>query len=269
MIGIGICLREVGHHGADLTSGLRRRGAWREAAHDRVAARGALVEVVGARQQHRRQRRRQPQVEVEADDRALEALRRDADDRQGHAVHAHGPADDIGRGGEPRLPERVGDHRHRRSAASRGVVDAERASLRHAHAERGEEVAGHQLREHSLRVPGLADGDRGVAPRADAGDGPQPLAQVAVLGPRHAGIGAGLAPWLDQLQPGDVDTRHRRQDQVVDPREHRGVHADARRQRQDGDDRQARPARQAAPRVPQILPGRPHVSARAARAARA
>ena len=62
-------------------------------------------------------------VERAADVGAEEALRRDADDREGHALDRQASADDVRRAAVPPLPEAVADHRDRavRPAAARIV----------------------------------------------------------------------------------------------------------------------------------------------------
>src|SRR5471032_1917535 len=77
--------------------------------------------------------------------------------------------------------------------------------------------------------------------------------QIAVLGPRRARIGPGVGARLDALHARRVgDAGDRLQDHRLNPREHRGVHADPDAERNDDDGRQAWHPADHPPRLPHV-----------------
>ena len=101
---------------------------------------------------------------------------------------------------------------------------------------------------------GVADVERHHAKGEQVGQRAHPVAQVAVLEPRCAGIGAGIGARLDQLDAARVgDAGDRLEHQRLNPGEHGGVHADADAKRHDHDGGQAR-------HPPDHPPGLAHVA---------
>jgi len=240
---IGIGPREIAHRRLELGARLDECRARRRPAHDRIPALAAIFQFTRSRKQHGRHRRRHPHVECEPDDRALESRRRDADDRERPIVHPHDPADRVGRAAEPRAPAVVGDDGDRRAARPRGVVRRDQLSKLGAQAEAGEEVSGDELPVHALGPAALAEIHRRHPEGDEIAERRHPLADVAIFRPRHARVRARVGAWLDQLKVRAArDARQRLEDQRLEPGEHHGVHADARRKRHDHDRRQRRHA---------------------------
>ena len=201
-----------------------------------VRANLARRELVGAINQHGRQRRRHPQVEDDAHDRAAEPAWRDADDGEGAVVDTNGLADDVRRPGKPRLPEFVRDHDHRLASRPRGVRRLEETAGRGMQPEAGEIVAGNEEPERAFELRGHADVERRGPERDDVLKRRQALLKVAKFAPRHARKRSVFALRFDELKLMAVRNRRQRlQHARLDPREHRGVGADPDPHRSDDD----------------------------------
>ena len=79
-------------------------------------------------------------------------------------------------------------------------VGAEEPSERRRQAERRKVVVGHEQAARALDAAALPDVERDHAEREQAVHGAQPFAQVAIFGPRGAGIQPGFRLRLDELQ---------------------------------------------------------------------
>ncbi len=245
--------REIAHRGVELRLRRVAADAVGEAAEHRVAAQRTIVELRRSREQLRRHRRRRPHVEVEPEDRPLESRGRDADHREHAIVDAHRAADNRRIAAEPRLPVVVPDDEHRLAAGTRDLVGADQTAERGAQPERAEIIAGDEQAVGALHLSRRADGQRRHAKRDRIGKRAQPLAQVAVFTPRHAGIGPGIGQRLDEKQAARMrDAGQRPQHDALHPREDRGVHADAHADRRDDDGGDDRHARDRAPRVANV-----------------
>ena len=204
------------------------RGRRREAAHDGVAAHGAILELARSAEQHRRQRRRHPEVELQAQHGALEPVRRDADHGEIVVVDAKRAANRLRTSAEARLPVVVRNDDNRVGARPAGFVQPQETAGGRLHAQRREIVARHQQPVGPLRSAGLADVERHHAKRAQLRNRPDVLLQIEVLQPRRARSNAGFGLRLDQIDRRGVgDARDRLEHERLDPREHHGVHADA------------------------------------------
>ena len=145
--------RQLAHRLLELGLCLRAGDAGTEATKRRVAAEIAIFELARSRQQRRRHRRRHPHVEIQAEDRALKTLRRDADHRQRYAIDTNGLPNGCGTGAETAPPEIVRDHDDGFARLARVASSArmKRPSDR-PQAERREVVARHEQAEGALRA---------------------------------------------------------------------------------------------------------------------
>ena len=197
---------------------------------------------------------RQPHVRLLARALADEAARRHADDRRGASAHRERLAEDVGPAGEAPLPVGVADDRARRRRAV--VFGAEDTANGGTDAEYLEESVRHQTSARFL--PGAAIDAK--VPRAQAAlrrhqrredvamraqlfelTVGQPLtvtvgAKVEAAAPRSRLVGVGEH---DQLL-GLVHGWKRRVEDAVPQAEDGGVGADAKRERNDGDEREPR-----------------------------
>ena len=184
----------------------------------------------------RRHRDRQPQVGAEQR-RALEAARRDANDRERVAVEENRLADDSRIRVVPALPQLVADHRHRAFPRRPIVSILERPAVRRARAEHGEVIAADDRAEHALRgvTPPKAHRRRLEPSGIDAVERRRALAHRAVERMRHR------VKALAALRPPEVDQPIRRrqprqgsQQERVGDRENRGVCANPNREGEGG-----------------------------------
>jgi len=115
-------------------------------------------------------------------------------------------------------------------------VGPKEAAERRPHAERGKEIAGHELAVNAHRAAGVAERERRHARRENLGENRQALAQIAILLPRRARIRPGVGARLDEVHARRVpDTGQRPQHHCLHPREDRGVDADPDAERHDDD----------------------------------
>src|SRR6185436_9146655 len=144
----------------------------------------AIVELPRSALYQRRHRRRNPEVEVEAEGRALKALGRDADDRHLLIVDPERAADDVGGAAETGLPEVVRDDRDRLAAGPRGFIRTEEAAERRPHPQRRKIIARDEHAVDAHGAPGIAERERRHALREELREDRQPLAKIAVFLPR-------------------------------------------------------------------------------------
>ena len=209
----------------------RHAGLEPQVAFDPAGA--AILELVDAGVELPLHRGRHPELKRVADERAVEALRRHADDRVRQAGEHLRFADDVGIAAEAVLPRLVADHRHRMRVATGVLARVESAAENRTHADRVEVVR----RDHAARraLGAIADAER--RPRDFLGDervGERAAAlKIDPVGPRHvvpvrarAAIGAGHR---DEAVLIDHE-RIRPQQDAFDPAEHGGVGADAERE---------------------------------------
>ena len=195
-----IGLRKLTHGGVELGLRLLPRGGRLKPAHCRVASDPAVLELARPVEHDRRQRRRQPDVEVQPEHGALERSRGDADDGEVAAVHSQRPSGRIRCAIEPRLPQAVPDHGDRLAARRRRLSRFEKAAQRRPKAERTEVVVRHELPVRPLDASGLPEIDRHHPEGQDLAERTQVLPDVPVFAPRHARVHAGLGSRLDQLE---------------------------------------------------------------------
>ncbi len=175
---------------------------------------------------------------------AREALRRDADDGEFHAAQGDALVDDRRVSRKLLRPLVVVEHDDWIAPCDVVFVAAQRTTERRTHVHRIEEVAADRHPDLPLRrlvgAIGEAGDDEGIG--NGIVEAPGPVAQVDVVGIRKAAIAeagiARLAEYGDHFA--GAGHRQRPEDQPVGDAEHRGVGADANRDRQDGDGREAR-----------------------------
>ena len=185
-----------------------------------------------------------------------EFARRNAADREVHAVQRQDAADHAGVGVESPLPVRIAQHDHRNA----DVRGSERAPHERLHAERGEVVVRDELAVDPLLIgggrilirPAREDPDR-PARGDEVGHGAAAVAAIEVLGigkeVLNVAAGAAGEPALESDERVAVPDRQRPPGDGVERAEDRDVEADAQRQRQDRDDRESGGAAQHARRV--------------------
>jgi hypothetical protein len=252
-VGFRVDLAELAHHLIELRLRLRDRGPGRQLRHQAVAAHRPIVELARSALDERRHRRRNPDVEVEAQVRALETLGRHPDHGQLLIVDAKRPPDDVRGAAEACVPEVVGNDSDRFGAGTLRFIGSEEAAERRLHAERGKEIAGHELAVDAHRAAGVAERERRHAGGEDLGENRQALAKIAILLPRPARIRPGVGARLDEVKARRIpDAGQRPQHYRLHPREDRGVDADPDAERHDDDGRQHRHASNRPPRVLEV-----------------
>jgi hypothetical protein len=230
----------------------------RETAEHGVAAQAAILELARAGEQDRCERRRRPHLEVQAERRALKPRGRDADDRQQTIVHANITSDRRRITIEMRPPVVVRDDDDGRATGLGDFVRANESSGGRREPERREIVSRDEERKCTLDPSALAHGERHHPERDEVGEAVQPLAQVAVLAPRDAGIRPGFRARLDEVQRSRIrNAGQRTQHDGLHPREHSGVHADADAERCDDDEGDDRDGAERAPGVSKVCEHQP------------
>ena len=119
---LGIELRELHHRHVCLGLSARKGCRLLESRHDVVAAHASIVELARRGEQRRRQRRRHPEIEFEAEHRALKVTRRNTNDRERAIVDAQRLPEHARRAVVARLPELVGDDDDGLGAGSRRLI---------------------------------------------------------------------------------------------------------------------------------------------------
>ena len=196
-VGLGKGHRERTHRRGEFGCGLRLGGVVTQPAHHGVAALAARIELARSGKQRRRQRGRHPQVELQREDRPLETLRGHPDDRQRQIIDANRLTDHGRRAAEIPLPIVVGQHHDRLRAWPLDFIRPDETPGHRLQFQRGEKVSGHELRVSALGSPGFTDVERRHAKRHQLFDRRQLRLEIAVLGPRHARIGAGVGLRVD------------------------------------------------------------------------
>ena len=144
----------------------------------------------------------------------------------------------------------VRHHHHEIVRGPRHLVRTEKPSGGRSQAKPAEVVARDQLPVDALVARRLADVERHHPERNQAVERPQPIAEVFVFLPRHAGMGARLRPWLDEHQlPRMRHARQRLQHDRLEPGEHHDVDANPDAERHDDDGSQQRHPRNRAESV--------------------
>ena len=131
--------------------------------------------------------------------------------------------------------------RRRRRAGQIGLALAEQPALRRLHAERGQQAVVDRRRPDAQRPIAGGEVDLAGRERADRRERLVDLAKLEILRRRHPELSEPerrkLRGQVHQLF--GLGIAQRPQDHAVDDREDRGIRADAQRQRQDRDDREA------------------------------
>src|SRR5688500_15451497 len=195
---------------------------------------------------------RQPDVGVE---REFEALRHDADNRCRHVVDAHGSPNHRRVAAVAVHKDAVSNERHRRCAGAIVV--------------RGETAAEYRLLAHdpkcrcvdtraavSLgRLPFIADVRDATGVDREQIEGARRVSEVAEIEIRHAHVAiADTIARIDGHHAIGVGHRHAADQHGVHEGEHRGVHADAKRQGDSCDEREPFGFQQEPPGKAHILP---------------
>jgi hypothetical protein len=211
----------------------------------------------------RLQRDRQPHLEIRADQRAPELLRRDADDLELPVVDDDRRPDRRRRAVEPPLPQTMTDDRHRRAVRRLRFRVRKRAAQRRRHAEHVEIITGDERAEDLLGRPPVGGAD--VQTDRVAGDQRlerlRAVAQVAIVGIRIA-VGtasATLTANREELVLPD-HTWQRVPQHTLHPAEDDRGGAHAERERDRGRDRHPRPCRERTCSIPDVVehePSRP------------
>jgi hypothetical protein len=242
---------------------LLRRHARLQPRHDRQPAAAAVLQVVPGRRHLRLHHHRHEHVGAFADDDAVEARRRDADDRHRLAVERHAAVEDRRVAIEAPRPVAVGEDDHRMSAWRAVVVLREGAADVRAHAEDVEVVAGDQL---AVDAFGLAVGDereRRREAREDAVEHGILIAEVAIHRIREGALveSASLerARAVEDHEPLGRGDGKKPQEDLVGQRKDRGVGADAEGERQHDDHGERRRFDEGADGVAEVL-GQAHGS---------
>ncbi len=228
-VGFRILLRLRGDHGRELGVDPRRRHAGGEAPDELERAVVAPLDLVAGEVERAPERRAVPERAV------VEDRRHDADDRDDGAVEPEGAADDIAGAGVALLPEAVAEQDDV-GAARLELLGGEGAAEQRRDAEGGEEIRGHGGGAEALGgLAGFGEAEGDVAERGEAGEARATVADLAEL---HVRVGAcaaggGAGDHLYEL----LGFREGRgaEEQGVDQREHRGVHADAQSEGEQGD----------------------------------
>lgn len=209
---------------------------------------------------------------------ALEASRRYADDFRNEAVDTHRAADHGRVAPEQAHPERMAQHRHQRGVG-RVISWGQSASELHARPQGPEVVSidqraarrerrhpatrhAHTSQEREREDPDI--GRSGLAQRpvqrvAEVAPQGRTRLRVPIVG-RTALVDRDIAIPVPrkQLQLRRILDRQRRQQQRPHDSEHRRVRANADREREHGDRREARALAQHPQHVPEIRPDSPH-----------
>ncbi len=183
----------------------------------------------------------------------VESRRHDADDGAFHAVDENLCADDRPLG-ERAYPQLVREHDDERPVRSRLLL-REYMPSRRCDTERREQVGRHDRRRDALRRFVGADVD---GARVEGADVVERVVALSKLDELRAVDRKLIEPQLrepaaDQNELARARIRQRPKQHAVDDAEDRGVGADAERQREHGDDREAGRARQSANRVARVL----------------
>ena len=183
--------------------------------------------------------KRNPEVDDAQRLQAPERGRHDADYGELEAVEGHRPADHFHVGREGSLPQAITDHRYRRRAEGLIFIGGERSSMRGAHTQDVEVVAGDEL---AADAHGLGSaGHVGTNPLigCQAGELGNVVAKVAIVRQRHRLIGGGLGHHGEDLrQSRRIAHRQWAEEHRVDQREDGGIGADTERQRDHDDSRE-------------------------------
>ncbi len=242
--------RQLPHDAVQIGLRLGERDAALELSHHGAAADGAIDQLTRSSEQFRRERGRQPDLEVQPDRGPLEFARRDPRDREPASVDAQGLAEHAGVAAEAGPPQPVRDD-------DRGIVRRYREApdLR-LEAKRGEIIVGDQQAVRPLDLPRLPEVERHAAKREQIAKRVQPRAQVVVLEPRyaevHARVGARFHP-VKLRRAGHAGQRL--QQPRLDPGKDDRVDADAGAERHDDHRREQRHARDRAGGVPDVTDG--------------
>ena len=241
LVGSRIGRGQLAHRRVEVGLGGGARHVRAQAAHQRVAALRAVVELARALHHHRRHRRRQPHVERQAERRALKAARRDADDGERHVVDPDRFADRRGRAAKARLPVAVRDDGDRTPARRRGVVGLQQPAGGRREGERGEVVAGHEEAGGAADVRNCTDRERHHAERQQPLERREAGLQVAMVEPGGSDVDPVRGARLDRLKRRcRGDAGQRLPPHSLQPGEHDSVGADADRERRDDDRRHER-----------------------------
>ena len=237
--------------------GLLARDAVLQPRHDRQPAALAVLQVVPRRRHLRFHRDRHHHVRVLADHDAVEAGRRDADDRHRQPVERHGPVQHARIGAEAPRPIMMAEHRDRMAARRTVVVRREGSADVRADAEHVEIVAGDELAADAL---GLAVGhhrERRGEPREHAVEHGAAIAEVAIHRVREGAVveRASLkrAGAVEDDQPLRRFHRQEAEQHLVGERKDGRVGADPERERHDDDERERRRREERPRRVAEVL----------------
>ena len=212
----------------------------------------AIVEAFPARRHEGAQCDRHVQLRLGAERRAVEALRRDADDGQRLAVDDQLLIENVRVLAEARLPEGVTEHRDARLADRRVIVWREQAAERGREPQHREVAAGDHhapavrrlIARRDVRAEDHVRGDTGEAGRAvrrllevPVHRIAEDVVAIAFCAREAARVGSGLRGRRQEVhEPSRIGNRQRPQEHLIEQRKDRGVCADPERQRGDGDD---------------------------------
>ena len=179
-----------------------------------------LQPVCGKRPEDRRHHHRDPHVDGVAELRAVEAGRRNADDRHRPPVQHDRSSHDRRLGAEPPLPVVVAQDHDRVSARRPVVRGRQQPAEPGPHAQGLEVVPRHQLAHGLLARPGMAEVDLGARETRDGGERRAAVPQVRVhwIGERIVRLGV-CALRFDHHQPVRIANRKRGHQHGVHERE--------------------------------------------------
>ncbi len=236
---------------------LLARDARLDARHDGQPPAAAVLQIVPGRRHLRFHHHRHHHVRVLADDDAVEAWRRDADDGHRRAVEGDGTIDDRRIAGEAAHPVVVTQDRHRISARRLVVVWRQRAADVRADGEDVEVVPGHELTADALRLSVGHQRERRGKACDDAAEHRRLIAEVAVHRVREGAVveraSLKCAGSVEDHELLRISYGQQAEQQLIGERENRRVRADAERDRQDHDERERRRLQERASRVANVL----------------
>ena len=178
-------------------------------------------------------------VEIDTGDGEFETRRRDADDGVDFAAQSEFLAEDVRFAGEDPFPESLADQ-HGAGGARLVFVCAEEPAEQRWHAESRQQVVAEHVARHALRLDGTQIVETLAAESTEGCEtllACAPVLKVRV-GHRHVRHLLGILAHEDELL---LRRKSERLEQkAVDDAEHRGVSADAEREGEHGDEREAR-----------------------------
>jgi hypothetical protein len=200
-----------------------------------------------------RHHHRDEHFDVVTDDRAVERRVGHAHDRQRGGVDLDRLPDDVRIGTELAPPESIAEHDDGMAAGRDFVRRQQRAAARGAYPEDLKVVPGDELPEDLAGATASAQVDLDERGSHEPRERTIVIADVLIVGIRHAKMAPGTRFAVDDMEPGrPVDARERGQREALDHREDGGVEPDAQRQDADNGEREGRVLGEGADRVPNV-----------------